>query len=124
MGEADTDMQRWCDEALKILGSIVDAATRATGATGTDGDGDELGEAVHHADRWKVMHPCPDPRLGEDLAHLVDAWSGAVGQGDGPDATDDAGQLDPDQRQRRIKELSDDTVRLRARVEAELLPGQ
>jgi hypothetical protein len=124
MGEADTEMQRWCDEALKVLGSILDASAPVTGASGPAGDGDELREAVHHADRWKAMHPCPNPHLGEELAHLVDAWSAAVGDGARSEGSEAARRLDADQRQRRIKELSDDTVRLQAKVDAELLPGQ
>jgi hypothetical protein len=122
MGEADTEMQRWCDEALKVLASILEASAPVTG-TAADGDEDGLRDAVDRADRWEAMHPCPVPQLGEELAHLVDTWSAVVGEG-GPGAIDGASRPDPDQRQRRIRELSDDTVRLQAKVDAELLPGQ
>jgi hypothetical protein len=125
MGEADTEMQRWCDEALVVLRSILDAAARPDGDPDGDVDGEGLRAAVHHADRWTVMHPCPDSRLGEQLAHLVDTWSAAVGQ-DGQDGAteEEAAPIDPDHTQPRITELTGDTVRLQAKVEAELLPGQ
>jgi hypothetical protein len=125
MGEADTEMQRWCDEALVVLRSILDAEARPEGDRGAGVDGEGLPAAVHHAERWTVMHPCPDSQLGEELAHLVDTWSTAVGQDDHGEATPEGSRpVDPDQLQRRISDLTGDTVRLQARVEAELLPGQ
>jgi hypothetical protein len=125
MGEADTEMQRWCDEALVFLRSILDAAAGREGDPDADVDGDGLPAAVHHAERWTVMHPCPDSQLGEELAHLVDIWSAAVGQSGHDGATEEeARPLDPDQSERRIRELTGDTVRLQAKVEAELLSGQ
>jgi hypothetical protein len=125
MGEADTEMQRWCDEALIVLRSILDAAASPNGEPDAGIDGDDLRAAVHHADRWTVMHPCPDSQLGEELAHLVSTWSALVGQDGADDATEEeALPIDPDQTQMRTKELTGDTVRLQAKVEAELLPGQ
>jgi hypothetical protein len=125
MGEADTEMQRWCDEALVVLRSILDAAARREGDPDVEVDGDGLRAAVHHGERWTVMHPCPDSQLGEGLAHLVDSWSAAVGK-NGPDGVtpEEARPPDPAQVQQRIRELTGDTVRLQAKVEAELLPGQ
>ena len=45
---------------------------------------------------------------------------------DGQDGAteEEAAPIDPDHTQPRIKELTGDTVRLQAKVEAELLPGQ
>jgi hypothetical protein len=124
MGEADTEMQRWCDEALAVMGSILDAAALVQGATDAGAGEDALRDAVRHADRWKVMHPCPDFPLGEGLAHLVDTWSEVVGQNGDDGGPEEPRPVEPDQRQRRIKELTGDTVRLQAKLEAELLPGQ
>ena len=125
MGEADTEMQRWCDEALVVLRSILDAVARPEGDPGAGADGEGLRAAVHHADRWTVMHPCPDSQLGEQLAHLVDTWSAVVGPNGHDGATPEGARPpDPDPPQPRISELTGDTVRLQAKVEAELLPGQ
>ena len=107
-------------------GAGLDPGTRPTPVTGTtaaDGDEDELRDAIDHAERWEAMHPCPVPQLGEELAHLVDTWSAVVGEG-GPGATDGASQPIRTNVNDGIRELSDDTVRLQAKVDAELLPGQ
>jgi hypothetical protein len=120
MGDPDTAMQRWCDEALVVIGSLLDLAPPGTGAA-VDEDG--LRDAVHHAERWTAMHPCPDSKLGEELAHLVDGWSSVTGSDEG--APDGAERLvGADERRQQIRELTGDTVRLQAEVEAELLPGQ
>ena len=125
MGNADTEMQRWCDEVLVVIRSILDAAPPVDDATGPSVDEEELRDAVHHAERWKAMHPCPDSQLGEELAHLVATWSAVVAADDDEGAPDGAERpMEADERRRQIRELTGDTVRLQAQVEAELLPGQ
>ena len=129
MGDADTAMQRWCDGALVVIQSLLDAAVPADGGTAEAGDElvrsmDTLLDAVRHADRWTTMHPCPDPQLGEELAHLVATWAAIVtGDGAEPPPNGATPAIAKEERHRRISAVSDDTVRLQATLDAELLPG-
>jgi hypothetical protein len=136
MGDADTEMQRWCDEALVVIQSLLDAAATALEGAGRDANGDEVGsstggselpEAVHHAERWKSMHPCPDSQLGEELAHLLATWATMVAEDDPDGAPEDQGgpaPVDPQQRREQMRTLTGDTVRFQSQLDTELLPGQ